>query len=188
MALYYPFLAPYENTFVQETFPEHHFPFEHTRKVMAQAVHLPHFSQHNLLCPRVDIRESSSAFYFDLELPGLESKQNIQLSWINDRALLVEAKISRPPIDLSGRDPAETHDQTEAAKLTADRSSAESKIHLTVRERLVGDIGRAFNFPVDVDHETMTARLNFGLLSMVIPKKVRDKNYVKQIPVEHAGN
>ena len=97
---------------------------------------------------------------------------------------MIKAKISRPSIDI-GQTSAEEHGQDKIDNVTADNKPPESVLHLTTRERLVGDIGRAFNCPVDVDHEAMKARLNSGLLSMVIPKKVRDKNYAKRVSVEH---
>ncbi|KIW95316.1 uncharacterized protein Z519_03900 [Cladophialophora bantiana CBS 173.52] len=42
--------------------------------------------------------------------------------------------------------------------------------HLTVHERQVGEMIRAYNFPVDVDRDNTHAKLDAGLLRIVVPK------------------
>jgi len=56
--------------------------------------------------------------------------------------------------------------------------------HLTVHERLIGEMVRAYSFPVDVDRDNTHAKLDAGLLVIVVPKIVHAAaEEVKQIHV-----
>lgn len=54
-----------------------------------------------------------------------------------------------------------------------------------MHERLIGDVLRAFNFPVDVDRDSTTAKLDAGLLRVIIPKVEHEQIEHVQVPVEH---
>jgi HSP20 family molecular chaperone IbpA len=47
--------------------------------------------------------------------------------------------------------------------------------HLTIHERLVGEMIRAYSFPVDVDRDSTHAKLEAGILRVVVPKVVHEQ-------------
>jgi len=46
--------------------------------------------------------------------------------------------------------------------------------HLTIQERLIGEMLRGYTFPVDVDRDTTHAKLDAGILRIVVPKVVHE--------------
>ncbi|KAK4938842.1 hypothetical protein LTR10_020748 [Elasticomyces elasticus] len=54
-------------------------------------------------------------------------------------------------------------------------SQIKKEAHLTVHERPIGDVMRAFSFPVDVDRDETHAKLDAGLLKIIVPKSVHGK-------------
>ena len=58
-------------------------------------------------------------------------------------------------------------------------------MYLTLGERRLGLYARAFNFPVDVDHEKTTAGLKAGVLRITVPKVEDAKKVDKTVNVEN---
>lgn len=163
------------------------------------------WADHTMLCPRVDIKESKTAYYIDVELPGLDDDAKIKLRWISSRTLLVKAVIERKATPEDGikatteeknetvsKPKEEVDDNNNSNKIDDNEEqvnkSAENKekaVYLTLGERRLGPYGRAFGFAVDVDHEKTTARLCAGLLSLTIPKVEEGKNVPKVVSVEN---
>ncbi|KAI1618784.1 hypothetical protein EDD36DRAFT_414443 [Exophiala viscosa] len=65
--------------------------------------------------------------------------------------------------------------QTPPVQTNGTAAPAPAKAHLTVHERPIGDLMRAFNFPVDVDRDNTHAKLDAGLLKVIVPKMVHGK-------------
>ena len=61
-----------------------------------------HNYKHNeyIHTPTVDIRETDSHYYFDIEMPGVTDRENISIQWTSSRTLVVEGTILRPDISL----------------------------------------------------------------------------------------
>ena len=93
----YPPAPPYAVTYLHNSFPEHHHLFEHTRQRIGAAY--GHSHQNDIYNPHIDVRETEEKYYIDIELPGLQSKEALSLTWINGRTLLMPATISRPQIE-----------------------------------------------------------------------------------------
>ena len=49
--------------------------------------------------PDVDIRETKTAYYFDVELPGVGDKKSISITWTSSRSFLVEGLIGRLEVE-----------------------------------------------------------------------------------------
>lgn len=83
-------------------------PSPHYPRRMSQILnHLHAFSTHHsynhneyIHTPTVDIRETDSHYYFDIEMPGVTDRDNISIQWTSSRTLVVEGTISRPDISL----------------------------------------------------------------------------------------
>jgi len=200
MDYYSPFNSyfpdPYPTLYLQRSFPEHHAPFEHARHRISDI--FEHAAEQIIRTPRADVRETAGNYYIDIELPGLESKEQLKLKWISTRSLLLNAHITRSSIDESSIDntaggaasaPAQTggDSNSEQKPNRAKNEVPMTPVHLMIRERHIGEFARAFSFPVDIDREALTAKVKYGLLTITIPKIHSEKAEFKEIKVEHSG-
>ncbi len=156
------------------------------------------FSDHTMISPRIDTRESKTAYYVDVELPGLESEEKVQLKWVSSRTLLVQAVVERkgtPEDDVGPASEAGDGDGG-AVKQEADidkqqgkgsESKKQQRVFLTLAERRIGLYGRALDFPVDVDHDATTAKLSAGILMLTVRKVEEEKKIDKTVSVENEG-
>ena len=96
----------------------------------------------NDLTPSVDINESNDAFMISAELPGIE-KSNIEVKVEENNLILI-------------------------ANRYIDKSDTNEKFHYN--ERRSGTFSRSFKLPKSVKEEKITAKLDNGVLSIVIPK------------------
>ena len=96
----------------------------------------------NDLTPSVDINESNDAFMISADLPGIE-KSNIEVKVEENNLILI-------------------------ANRHIDKSDTNEKFHYN--ERSFGTFSRSFKLPKAVKEEKITAKLDNGVLSIVIPK------------------
>ncbi|KAL6244446.1 hypothetical protein RBB50_008688 [Rhinocladiella similis] len=209
----YPDIDPYPTTHVAHTFPEkghhlHHIPIPY----LAHRAHkVFHDKDQDVHVPKTDVRETPKNFYVEVELPGIKDKSELHLRWTSTRTLLVTSKITRPEIPASEMlfdpdtegileptptpaQPAPTEEGREERPVEggeAKKEEAPVKVepHLTVHERQIGDYMRAFNFPVDVDRDETHAKLDAGLLKIIVPKLVHGDAISRHVSVNvHDGN
>jgi len=210
---YLPYYGPdpWHTTCVPRHFPERHFPLEHFRhsvghtlsNVAGTIVH-PLDGGQPTLNPSIDVRESKTTYYIDIELPGLDNVDKLRIRWSNSRTLLLETGLQRPEVDEAGTGGAGTtsgttatsdatvpaENQSENGSRTDGKEDVKGKdIALTVHERRIGSFARAFNFPTKVSHEGLDARLHAGLLRLTVPKvEAREvKEEHKEVNVKHSG-
>ena len=96
----------------------------------------------NDLRPSVEINESNDAFMISADLPGIE-KSDIEVKVEENTLILI-------------------------ANRYIDKSDNKEKIHYN--ERRFGTFSRSFKLPKTVKEEKITAKLDNGVLSIVIPK------------------
>lgn len=96
----------------------------------------------NDLRPSVEINESNDAFMISADLPGIE-KSDIEVKVEENTLILI-------------------------ANRYIDKSDNNEKIHYN--ERRFGTFSRSFKLPKTVKEEKITAKLDNGVLSVVIPK------------------
>ncbi|KAF2099068.1 HSP20-like chaperone [Rhizodiscina lignyota] len=180
--LYLPEL--YNVSFLNKTFPEHHMPLYNARHKMSQGFH-NFWHESSFPSPRADVRETIDKYYIDIELPGLENKDSIKLKWTNSNTLLLQVT-AEPPAIPEGASDADSLFAPEAKK-TEEHGPPHHLVHQLIKERHVGPIMRAFFFPVSVDRDEMTAKLQYGLLRIVVPKTPDAKVEHKEIDIEHTG-
>lgn len=150
--------------------------------------------------PNFDVHETESAFVLEGELPGLSDKKAVSIEFTDGNTLLVQGKIERS-YQTSSEEPQqqkiteqgehhESHkptvedapddDDVAAGNTTVAKASQEKERkelqrqqpRYWVSERSIGTFQRSFNFPGDIDHEKVTAKLKDGILTVVVPKKV----------------
>ena len=96
----------------------------------------------NDLRPSVEINESNDAFMISADLPGIE-KSDIEVKVEENTLILI-------------------------ANRHIDKSDNNEKFHYN--ERRFGTFSRSFKLPKTVKEEKITAKLDNGVLSIVIPK------------------
>ncbi|KAH6645638.1 HSP20-like chaperone [Truncatella angustata] len=173
----------YSTTSVSQTFPEAHWPLEHTRHKIGQAFHeFVHPYEVHIYSPHTDIRETAKNYYVDIEFPGLADKKDILLKWTSSRTLIVEARIKRPEINEEGVAQLEDSQTDTASK---EPQQKDHLIHYLIRERGLGAFARAFSFNVDVQHDKFDATLKYGLLRLILAKPENEQNEPKEVPIKH---
>jgi len=74
--------------------------FQHHWEIPHSLFHWHHKHGHRgYNIPDVDIRETKTAFYFDIELPGVGDKKSISITWTSSRSFLVEGLIGRLEVE-----------------------------------------------------------------------------------------
>jgi len=150
--------------------------------------------------PKVDIKETDKAYIIEGELPGVERK-DIKLDWVDDNTLVLKSesraeKVSQPQLEGSqaqGRiegGGAKTNDvqmsgankdaaggensvtTTNASQDVAKPTEQKPIHHLT--ERSFSSYQRVFHFPGEVKHDDVKASLKNGVLTVTIPKIVKE--------------
>jgi HSP20 family molecular chaperone IbpA len=146
--------------------------------------------------PRFDVHETETAYELHGELPGIE-RENVEIEFTDQQTLVVRGRIERtyttntPPTGVleagkptgaiteadGAKDAADTsvsHKAEEGnASKGADNPKATEKMRgnkLWVSERSIGRFSRTFSLPVQVDQDAVSASLNNGILSIVVPK------------------
>jgi HSP20 family protein len=109
----------------------------------------------NLISPRVHIAETDKAYEIETELPGV-NKNDVKIN-IDARRVSIEAEEVR-----------ETQEKEGQKTLYSERS--------------VRHYARTFTLPTDVDDATAEARLENGVLRVVLPKK--QSSQVKKLAVK----
>jgi HSP20 family molecular chaperone IbpA len=126
--------------------------------------------------PDVDIRDAISHYLIELECPGVKDPTDIQCQWTSQRRLTVSGTTTRPEYV--------PHNDAESLVLmpgvcrekdipALKDSERERPVYVVLGERRIGSFRRLFTFPVEVEHESMTARLEAGLLRIKVMKKLR---------------
>jgi len=181
----YTFYVPHPVTVthINKTFPEHHFPLEHTRHGIAQG--LRDFFNDTMPAPRADVRETLNSYFIDVEIPGVESKEAVMLKWTDDRTLLLEvAKKAKDIVEEIDESKAALKGDAGSQMKEATEKSPQSNVHHLVKERDLGKLVREFYFRTDINHDAMTTLLRNGVLEMVIPKSTETKAH-KLVEVRH---
>ncbi|KAI9869144.1 MAG: hypothetical protein M1813_002968 [Trichoglossum hirsutum] len=126
-------------------------------------------SHRNLMAPKFDVCETASAYLLEGEVAGLADKASISVEWVAGRTLIVRGQI--PTHDLAASwGVAADEPEAVAAKKHARKADKGGPRHW-LSERRTGDFERSFTFARGVDVEGMKARLESGVLSIMVPKK-----------------
>jgi HSP20 family molecular chaperone IbpA len=188
---YYPRPAPYPETTIHETFPEHHWPLDHTGHKVGHALKgwlSPVEGTAPMRPLHADVRETQQKFYVDVEVPGL-LKKDLTVSWVNDASLLVSANIQRPDIEeVTEKEAAAGEQSTEQENSGGnDLKTAEhhGPVHLLAHGRHLGPSAASFYFAADIDHDTMKANLKDGLLRIQVDKKPHAQKPAREVEVKH---
>jgi len=148
------------------------------------------------LAPKFDIKETEKEFVLEGELPGVD-KKDISLDFADDNTLVLKTRVEKvreegekPESQSQGQIEGGRQEQQQGQIKEADKSDKDTAIattngsgnkevarpttqyHLT--ERSVGTFQRAFALPGEIKHEEVKANLKNGILTITVPKVVKD--------------
>jgi len=150
--------------------------------------------------PAFNVTETETAFLLDGEIPGVFSKKQITVEWLQNQVLIIRGAF--PPSDTETmKDPfkeglhndlaaPKQHEETplpphETAELQAILGKPEVKLpRRLLSERQIGEFMRSFTFPTEVDSDGMEANLSNGLLRIVVPKLPGKSSKAKPIQID----
>ncbi len=115
----------------------------------------PTVSDHDFGVPRLDVYETENEIVASCELPGLESKEDVNID-INDNILSISGSVNRV------------------------NKVKEDQVH--TRERFVGRFHRSLRLPTAVNTEGVKATYRNGILEITMPKLKEDNR--KRIDIE----
>lgn len=129
--------------------------------------------------PDVDIRDGVSHYLIEIECPGVKNAADIHCQWTSRRHLTVTGTVGRPEyVSVMSEDndpialmPKLCREKDIPAQQQENGKAKERPVYLILGERRIGSFRRNFTFPVDVEQEQMSAKLEAGLLRIVLPKK-----------------
>ncbi|GAB7322252.1 hypothetical protein MBLNU13_g03242t1 [Cladosporium sp. NU13] len=125
--------------------------------------------------PDVDIRDAVSHYLIDLECPGVKDPADIHCQWTSSRHLTVSGTTARPEYvpysdaELLALMPGVCREKDIPALQDGEH---ERPVYVVLGERRIGSFRRLFTFPVEVEYESMTAKLEAGLLRIRVMKKL----------------
>ncbi|KAK5203155.1 hypothetical protein LTR96_011002 [Exophiala xenobiotica] len=128
--------------------------------------------------PDVDIRDTVTEYVVEIEIPGVKRTSEVTVKWISTTSLVVIGSVERtawsePQKEVKVRQPPPPQTETEWRDSSGDLKASEKHLYepdLIVGERRIGPFRRYINFPVEVDAERVTAKLEAGLLILRAPK------------------
>lgn len=141
--------------------------------------------------PKFDIRENAQSYELHGEIPGITQEDiDIEFAENDSNALTIKGMIEQEHQKSSNNksiNPESHHDEkqekqvgTEVAKQGKNEATIESKQHekpayrYWVSERSVGEFQRTFAFQAKVDRERIKAKLKNGILTVVVPKLLKE--------------
>ncbi|WKT54053.1 Alpha crystallin/Hsp20 domain [Fusarium oxysporum f. sp. vasinfectum] len=135
--------------------------------------------------PKFDVRETGEAYELHGELPGI-NKEDVHIEFTEPQSMLISGRTERtytagtPPAGLiegTSRGGAITEGGDESKKASAGEEKKEmpetkksDKAKYWLSERSVGEFSRSFNFPTQVDQDSVTANFKDGILNILVPK------------------
>lgn len=166
-------------------------PKTNTSKPAAKPTHTPRRTNgrtNRAFSPRFDVFETEEAYHLYGDLPGMQDKKSVSLEFSDERTLLITGRLERKPIPSTApttekrrsRNPTveDTDDEDDFSVVSGEHHEKEEWVveekveerKVWLSERVFGHFQRSFSFPTPVDLEAVTAKLEAGLLEIVVPK------------------
>ena len=146
---------------------------------------------------KTDIEENDKETIFNIEVPGF-NKEQIEIS-VDDGYLIVSAKKETEETTYSKKESDEnicSKKETEEGSCSAKRETEEGscsgrneaekcggKNRILRRERFFGSTTRSF-YVGDVDEDSIKARLDKGILTVIVPKEEKKVTEKKNVTIE----
>ncbi|KAH6655599.1 small heat shock protein [Truncatella angustata] len=138
--------------------------------------------------PKFDLKETETSYELHGDLPGI-NKEDVHLEFTDDHTLRISGRVERSHTSgdaslVGGDKKTQVEEEAEDAdkgkqvtktpsdndKQVSGTTAPAPKVKYWVSERSVGEFARTFNFPTHVDAEAISAKLDNGVLNVVVPK------------------
>ena len=170
----------------------HHFAATHPRLDLSSFESRRDLSYDATPSPKVDLRETTNAYFFEAELPGISGPSDIKMHWLDGSTLQIQVTIEKTDLEAEwGDDIADSKPQEimcdERNGSGENDPGQEQKPHVIrvwLNERRAGFYIRNFYFAVAVDTNGVQARLNQGLLKVLVPKTDTSVLKTKEISIK----
>lgn len=138
--------------------------------------------------PDCDVRETKTAYYIEIEVPGISDKKAIQINWLSGRVLQIAGATVRPHLkgekEPTGKSDAVSNgiatetkvktaiaqEHTQCEKYANQGFGSNSTTNIVRGERKIGSWRRLLTLPVGCDVTSLMAKLDAGLLQISISK------------------
>ncbi|KAI6381333.1 hypothetical protein MCOR25_001265 [Pyricularia grisea] len=152
--------------------------------------------------PKFDLQETPNTYILHGEFPGMD-KKDINIEFTDDQTVTIRGRSERSH---THEEPAEDDDgdavvvpssgDKKSGKEAADKKSDDNKdkqvdkskegqqhkVKYWVSERSFGEFSRSFNFPTRIDAGGVVAKLDNGVLNIVVPKMTKPQG--RKIAIE----
>jgi HSP20 family protein len=165
----------------------------HLLKLLRDNIGEAGYEEEHRLAPCFDVRESKDYYFLKGEFAGVESHNEIEIEWVDDRTLLIEAKVQKldPEAEwgISLRDAKYDPTNEEREEIHKRRDGGDGLHHNStqlINERHTGHLRRSFTFQRQVDIENLKVRLRNGLLKIIVPKASQKPHEPRhKVNIEH---
>lgn len=113
---------------------------------------MPSFNYKKVFAPKVDVKEDKDAYTMDMDLPG-KTEKDINIEFKNN-VLTISS---------------ETKSEKEEKK--EEKAEAKEAPKYLIKERSYTKFSRNFSLPDDVESDGITAKVENGVLHIVMPRK-----------------
>jgi HSP20 family molecular chaperone IbpA len=185
----------------------HHFAFTHPQIDPSLLESQRDPASVTVFSPKVDLRECTSAYFLEAELPGIHGSNDVGIRWLDESTLQIEVTIRKTDLEAEWGDLI-SYDQPFEEVLSAsdyenrcdERNGIDKKIrkqeagqHISpeslmtrfwLDERRTGVYLRNFHFGLAVDTGAIQVRLRQGLLKVFLPKMNSAAYKTKEISIE----
>ncbi|KAH8658155.1 HSP20-like chaperone [Xylariales sp. PMI_506] len=107
--------------------------------------------------PKFDLQETPSTYILHGELPGID-KEHINIQFTDEQTLSISGKVEHKEVS------------THTEKQQQQQQQQKPKARYWISERSYGEFARSFSFPSTVDPAGVVAKLDNGILNVVVPK------------------
>ncbi|TLS23385.1 uncharacterized protein PpBr36_06471 [Pyricularia pennisetigena] len=150
--------------------------------------------------PKFDLQETPNTYILHGEFPGMD-KKDINIEFTDDQTITIRGRSERShsheePADedgdavvvpssgdkKSGKDAADSKSEDNKDKQVEKNNAGQHKVKYWVSERSFGEFSRSFNFPTRIDASGVVAKLDNGVLNIVVPKMTKPQG--RKIAIE----
>lgn len=166
----------------------------------------PHDLKSQTWTPKFDVRETETAYELHGELPGLERDQ-INIEFSDEQTIVIRGRVERhyssgtplaaskgaiegdshAPHKPTVEDESQEHVADSQVATKSDNTQVNKHVppraKFWVQERSVGEFQRIFSFPSRIDLDGVTAGLANGILSVKVPKQVKNTGQKRRIAI-----
>lgn len=128
--------------------------------------------------PDVDFRDATTDYLVEIEVPGVKDTNEIKCQWTSTKSLVVSGSVNRPAWKASAQDSTAKPEQEKADEQLGTRDAhgdykpaEQHEPYVLIGERKIGAFRRSFYFPVDVETDKLSAKLEAGVLRLRVPKR-----------------